>query len=212
MKKTSIVLGASGLIGRLLILELLQKSNKVIAILRNDEDLPNEVEKLIINFDEFINNGQLPNCDQLFICIGTTIKKAGSKEEFVKVDYTYAYEFAKKAFEVNASEIHLVSSVGADSKSNNFYLKTKGQIEDAILELKFQYTKIYRPSLLIGERSETRLLEKLGQLISPLFNSFLLGAMKKYRSINAKKVARSMVYNNEEKSLKYYYYNDFINQ
>ena len=212
MKKTSIVLGASGLIGRLLILELLQKSNKVIAILRNDEDLPNEVEKLIINFDEFINNGQLPNCDQLFICIGTTIKKAGSKEEFVKVDYTYAYEFAKKAFEVNASEIHLVSSVGADSKSNNFYLKTKGQIEDAILELKFQYTKIYRPSLLIGERSETRLLEKLGQLISPLFNSFLLGAMKKYRSIDAKKVARSMVYNNEEKSLKYYYYNDFINQ
>ena len=212
MKQTSIVLGASGLIGRLLILELLQKSNKVIAILRNDEDLPNEVEKLIINFDEFINNGQLPNCDQLFICIGTTIKKAGSKEEFVKVDYTYAYEFAKKAFEVNASEIHLVSSVGADSKSNNFYLKTKGQIEDAILELKFQYTKIYRPSLLIGERSETRLLEKLGQLISPLFNSFLLGAMKKYRSIDAKKVARSMVYNNEEKSLKYYYYNDFINQ
>ena len=212
MKQTSIVLGASGLIGRLLILELLQKSNKVIAILRNDEDLPNEVEKLIINFDEFINNGQLPNCDQLFICIGTTIKKAGSKEEFVKVDYTYAYEFAKKAFEVNASEIHLVSSVGADSKSNNFYLKTKGQIEDAILELKFEYTKIYRPSLLIGERSETRLLEKLGQLISPLFNSFLLGAMKKYRSIDAKKVARSMVYNNEEKSLKYYYYNDFINQ
>jgi len=212
MKQTSIVLGASGLIGRLLILELLQKSNKVIAILRNDEDLPNEVEKLIINFDEFINNGQLPNCDKIFICIGTTIKKAGSKEEFVKVDYTYAYEFAKKAFEVNASEIHLVSSVGADSKSNNFYLKTKGQIEDAILELKFEYTKIYRPSLLIGERSETRLLEKLGQLISPLFNIFLLGAMKKYRSIDAKKVARSMVYNNEEKSLKYYYYNDFINQ
>ena len=212
MKQTSIVLGASGLIGRLLILELLQKSNKVIAILRNDEDLPNEVEKLVINFDEFINNGQLPNCDKIFICIGTTIKKAGSKEEFVKVDYTYAYEFAKKAFEVNASEIHLVSSVGADSKSNNFYLKTKGQIEDAILELKFEYTKIYRPSLLIGERSETRLLEKLGQLISPLFNSFLLGAMKKYRSIDAKKVARSMVYNNEEKSLKYYYYNDFINQ
>ena len=212
MKQTSIVLGASGLIGRLLILELLQKSNKVIAILRNDEDLPNEVEKLIINFDEFINNGQLPNCDKIFICIGTTIKKAGSKEEFVKVDYTYAYEFAKKAFEVNASEIHLVSSVGADSKSNNFYLKTKGQIEDSILELKFEYTKIYRPSLLIGERSETRLLEKLGQLISPLFNIFLLGAMKKYRSIDAKKVARSMVYNNEEKSLKYYYYNDFINQ
>ena len=212
MKETSIVLGASGLIGRLLILELLQKSNKVIAILRNDEDLPNEVEKLIINFDEFINNGQLPNCDKIFICIGTTIKKAGSKDEFVKVDYTYAYEFAKKALEVNASEIHLVSSVGADSKSNNFYLKTKGQIEDAILELKFEYTKIYRPSLLIGERSETRLLEKLGQLISPLFNSFLLGAMKKYRSIDAKKVARSMVYNNEEKSLKYYYYNDFINQ
>ena len=212
MKQTSIVLGASGLIGRLLILELLQKSNKVIAILRNDEDLPNEVEKLIINFDEFINNGQLPNCDKIFICIGTTIKKAGSKKEFVKVDYTYAYEFAKKAFEVNASEIHLVSSVGADSKSNNFYLKTKGQIEDSILELKFEYTKIYRPSLLIGERSEIRLLEKLGQLISPLFNIFLLGAMKKYRSIDAKKVARSMVYNNEEKSLKYYYYNDFINQ
>ena len=212
MKKTSIVLGASGLIGRLLILELLQKSNKVIAILRNDEVYPNEVEKLIINFDEFINNENLPICDQIFICIGTTIKQAGSKEEFNKVDYRYAYEFAKKALEVKASEIHLVSSVGADSKSNNFYLKTKGQIEDAILDLKFEYTRIYRPSLLMGKRSETRLLEKLGQLISPLLNNFLLGNMKKYRSIDAKKVARSMVYNNEEKSLKYFYYNDFIIQ
>ena len=125
MKKTSVVLGASGLIGRLLILDLLQKSNKVIAILRNDEVLPNEVEKLIINFDEFINNEDLPSCDQIFICIGTTIKKAESKEEFVKVDYTYAYEFAKKAFKANASEIHLVSSVGADSKSNNFYFRSK---------------------------------------------------------------------------------------
>ena len=74
MKKTSVVLGASGLIGRSLILDLLQQSNKVIAILRNDEVLPNEVEKLIINFDEFINNGNLPSCDQIFICIGTTIK------------------------------------------------------------------------------------------------------------------------------------------
>ncbi len=212
MKKTSIVLGASGLIGRLLILELLQKSNKVIAILRNDEALPNDVEKLIINFDEFINSGNLPSCDQIFICIGTTIKQAGSKEEFNKVDYRYAYEFAKKALEVKTSEIHLVSSVGADSNSNNFYLKTKGQIENAILDLKFEYTRIYRPSLLMGKRSETRLLEKLGQLISPLLNNFLLGNMKRYRSIDAKKVARSMVYNNEEKSLKYYYYNDFINQ
>ena len=128
------------------------------------------------------------------------------------MDYTYAYEFAKKAFEVKASEIHLVSSVGADSNSNNFYLKTKGQIEDAILGLKFEYTRIYRPSLLIGNRPETRLLEKLGQIISPLLNNFLLGNMKKYRSIDAKRVAKSMVYNNEEKSLKYYYYNDFINQ
>ena len=212
MKKTSIVLGASGLIGRLLIFNLLQKSNKVIVILRNDEVLPNEVEKLIINFDEFINNGQLPNCDQIFICIGTTIKKAGNKEEFVKVDYTYAYEFAKKAFEAKASEVHLVSSVGADSKSNNFYLKTKGQIEESILGLKFEYTRIYRPSLLIGKRSETRLIERLGQLISPLINNLLIGNMKKYRCIDAKKVARSMVHNNEEKSLKYYYYNDFINQ
>ena len=210
MKKTSIVLGASGLIGRSLILELLQKSNKVIAILRNDEAFPHEVEKLIINFDEFMNNGNLPSCDQIFICIGTTIKQAGSKEEFNKVDYRYAYEFAKKALEVKASEIHLVSSVGADSKSNNFYLKTKGQIEDAILDLKFEYTRIYRPSLLIGKRSETRVLEKFGQLISPLLNNFFIGNMKKYRSIDAKKVARSMVYNNEEKSLKYYYYNDFI--
>ncbi len=212
MKKTSLVLGASGLIGKLLIFDLLNKSHKVIAILRNNEALPNEVEKLIINFDEFLHNGKLPYCDQIFICIGTTIKKAGSKEEFVKVDYTYAYEFAKKASDGKASEIHLVSSVGADSKSNNFYLKTKGQIEDAILSLNFKYTRIYRPSLLIGKRSEIRWLEKLGQLISPLLNNFLLGSMKQYRSINAKKVARSMVDNNEEKPLKYYYYNDFVNK
>ena len=128
------------------------------------------------------------------------------------MDYTYAYEFAKKALAVKASEIHLVSSVGADSNSNNFYLKTKGQIEDAILGLRFEFTRIYRPSLLIGERSETRLLEKLGQIISPLLNNFLLGNIKKYRSIDASKVARFMVQNNEEKSIKYYYYNDFINQ
>tara|TARA_B100001057_G_C22791234_1_gene927688 strand:- start:439 stop:1077 length:639 start_codon:yes stop_codon:yes gene_type:complete len=212
MNKTSIVLGSSGLIGRSLILDLLEKSNKVIAILRNDKNLPIGVEKLIINFDDFIINGKLPNCDQLFICIGTTIKKVGSKEDFIKVDYTYAYEFAKKALEGKASEVHLVSSVGADSRSNNFYLKTKGQIEDSILGLKFDHTRIYRPSLLLGKRDEIRLFEKLGQLISPLLNNFLFGSMKKYRSINATKVARSMAYNNDQKTLKYFYYNDFINQ
>lgn len=139
MTTTSIVLGSSGLIGMRLLHELEKKNTNIIAVMRRSEkNLPKKITPLIIDFDDFIVNGLLPRCDHLYICLGTTIKKAGSKAEFRRVDLDYCLAFANKAKESGASKISVVTSIGADAKSSNFYLRTKGLLfkedEDVYLE------------------------------------------------------------------------------
>ena len=120
----SLVIGSTGLIGKKLIFELAKKDSKVIAIARRSiSNLPENVSLLDINFDDFLENGSLPSCDHIYICLGTTIKKAGSQSEFKKVDFDYCVSFAKKAREAGATKISLVSSVGANPYAKNFYLK-----------------------------------------------------------------------------------------
>lgn len=157
MSRASLVIGSTGLIGKKLISELAKKDSEVIAITRRSiSNLPENVSLLDINFDDFLENGSLPSCDHIYICLGTTIKKAGSQSEFKKVDFDYCVSFAKKAREAGATKISLVSSVGANPYSKNFYLKTKGEVEEEIKKIDFQYINIFRPSLLLGSREENR--------------------------------------------------------
>lgn len=212
MSGASLVIGSTGLIGKKLIFELAKKDSEVIAIARRPIiNLPKNVSLLNINFDDFLENGILPSCDHIYICLGTTIKKAGSQSEFKKVDFDYCVSFAKKAREAGATKISLVSSVGANPYVKNFYLKIKGEVEEEIKKIDFHYINIFRPSLLLGSREENRFLEKIGQNLSPFINLFLIGFLRKYRSIKSSNVAYCMANYKQSGGVRYLYFDDFNN-
>ena len=211
MHNKSIVLGSTGLIGKHLLTYLGEKDLSVIAIIRRPiEDIPKNASPMIIDFDEFLDQGHLPGCEHIYICLGTTIKKAGSQESFKKVDLDYCLGFAKKARESGATTISLVTSVGANADSKNFYLETKGKLENEIKAMGFDSVNIFQPGLLLGNRDEIRPLEFLGQYGSFLLNMFLFGSLKKYRSIQASKVANAMANSTKNNGINYFSYEDFI--
>ena len=212
MSGASLVIGSTGLIGKKLIFELAKKDSEVIAIARRSiSNLPENISLLDINFDDFLENGSLPSCDHIYICLGTTIKKAGSQSEFKKVDFDYCVSFARKAREAGATKISLVSSVGANPHTKNFYLKTKGEVEEEIKKIDFQVINIFRPSLLLGRREESRFLEKIGQNLSSFINLFLIGYFRKYRSIKSSNVAYCMSNCEQSDGVRYFYFDDFNN-
>ena len=211
MHNKSIVLGSTGLIGKHLLTYLGEKDLSVIAISRRPiKDIPKNVSPMIIDFDEFLDQGHLPDCKHIYICLGTTIKKAGSQESFKKVDLDYCLDFAKKARESGATTISLVTSIGANADSKNFYLKTKGKLENEIKTMGFDSVNIFQPGLLLGNRDEIRPLEFLGQYGSYLLNMALLGPAMKYRSIDAKRVARTMANTADIAGVHYFTYEDFL--
>ena len=211
MHNNSIVLGSTGLIGKHLLTYLGDKDLNVIAITRRSiKDIPKNASPMIIDFDEFLDQGHLPGCEHIYICLGTTIKKAGSQESFKKVDLDYCLGFAKKARESGATTISLVTSVGANADSKNFYLKTKGKLENEVKAMGFDSVNIFQPGLLLGNRDEIRPLEFLGQYGSFLLNMFLFGSLKKYRSIEASKVAHAMANSPNNNGINYFSYEDFI--
>ena len=211
MHNNSIVLGSTGLIGKHLLTYLSLKDISVIAITRRPiNDIPKNISPMIIDFGKFLDQGHLPDCEHIYICLGTTIKKAGSEESFKKVDLDYCLGFAKKARESGATKISLVTSVGANADSKNFYLKTKGQLENEIKAMGFDSVNIFQPGLLLGNRDEIRPLEFLGQYVSFFLKMFLFGSLKKYRSIEASKVANAMANSPNNNGVNYFSYEDFI--
>ena len=210
MSGVSLVIGSTGLIGKKLIFELAKKDSEVIAISRRSiSNLPENVTLLNLNFDDFLDNGCVPSCDHIYICLGTTIKKAGSQSEFKKVDFDYSVSFARKAREAGATKISLVSSVGANPYAKNFYLKIKGEVEEEIKKIDFQSINIFRPSLLLGHREEGRFLEKIGQNLSSFINPLLVGSLRKYRGIKSSNIAYFMANYENSGGIKYFYFDDF---
>ncbi len=190
-KKTALIIGASGLIGLELTKKLLEdeRYEKVNALVRRP--LPFEHPNLVqirYNFDW--PNAELVQGDELFCCLGTTIKTAGSQAAFRKVDYDYVLETAQLSLANGAKKMALVSSMGANKNSRVFYSKIKGQIEDAVSQLGFESCFILRPSMLLGTRSELRMGELVGKLVMTTF-SFLIP--KKYKAIEGKHVAKAMI-------------------
>ena len=209
----SLVVGSTGLVGEEVVNELASKGIPVKALSRIDLNSPNPlVENIKVNFDclhEYKEH--FKEVSDVYICLGTTISKAGSEEAFEKVDIDYCIETAKQALNAGVKNLSLITSVGADSSSSNFYLRTKGIVEDKISKLDFPSLSIHRPGLLIGPRKEMRLAEFLGQKIQPLINPFLLGNLSKFRSIKAEVLARAMIKcSGLEQGTHYYFYNDFI--
>ena len=130
---------------------------------------------------------------QIFICLGTTRKTAGSKAAFYQVDFTYAFQAAWIAADHNVSDLFLVSAVGANPCSLFFYSRVKGQLEQAVSDLPFRSITFFRPSVLVGKRKEMRLTEILVGNLGQWFGFLFQGSLKKFQPSSAKQVARAMV-------------------
>jgi uncharacterized protein YbjT (DUF2867 family) len=194
--KTALIFGATGLIGKKLIEKLSTDSRyaKIKIFLRKDTLGNNEkFEKIFIDFDTLERYADLIKGDDLFCCLGTTMKKAKTKEVFRKVDYHLPKSIAAIAERNQVNKFLVISSVGADAHSSNFYLRTKGEMELKIQEYRFSKLAILRPSMLLGEREEFRPGEAAGKLIMRIFSPFFIGKWKKYKPINASVVAKAMI-------------------
>ncbi len=192
--KTALVIGATGLVGSTLIPLLLASPayNKVILLVRKPLALAHpKLSQTVLDFDH--PDPALLRGDDLFCAIGTTLKKAGSKENQYKIDCTYPYELGKLARANGCQQFVLVSSLGADAQSSNFYLRTKGELEAKITGLGFHNLVIVRPSLILGDRGELRVGERIGTVAATFLGPFMVGSLRKYRGITAEKIAKAML-------------------
>ena len=210
------VVGSTGLIGRSLVHQLIEDGEPVMALTRGDQITSNSIlEYVKVNFDALELNSELfSDIKDIYICLGTTIKKAGSKEAFQKVDIQYCIDVAREAEKNGVRNLSIITSVGSDSRSSNFYLKTKGLIEEQISDLDFDSISIHRPGLLIGSRKEARAGESIGQILYPfLVNPFLIGSLTKYRSIESEVLAKAMIrLSGFKKGVNFYYFDDFLDK
>jgi uncharacterized protein YbjT (DUF2867 family) len=194
--KNALIAGASGLVGAHL-LDLLAGSSdyQTIHVFTRKTLYTNSLKVVehLVNFDELLTMKFDFPVDHVFCTLGTTIKKAGTKSNFRKVDYDYIITLAKKAKEMNAEKFLVVSSLGANSKSMIFYNRVKGEVEAELKNQFMPHLYIFRPSLLLGQRAEKRTGEKAAayfyMVLAPLFS----GPLRKYKGIEAKKVASAMI-------------------
>jgi len=184
--------GSTGFIGTHLI-ELLKTDDtfQTVDILsRKQLELP---EKFNVLVNSNLAEQKLESVDVAFCALGTTIKTAGSQEAFYHVDHDLVLAFAKNAKDAGAKTFVLVSSVGANPKTSNFYLRVKGETERDLEALGFESLIILRPSMLMGERKEFRFGELIGKVVMTAFNPLMIGSLAKYRGIHGKTVANAML-------------------
>jgi uncharacterized protein YbjT (DUF2867 family) len=189
------IIGSTGLIGGHLLDLLINDPSftTVRVLIRRPMEISHpKLEKKLVDFSDMESfRLALEDTDVIFCCIGTTMKKMkGDKEAYRKIDYDIAVHAAQLGKANGCEKFVLVSAVGADSKSRNFYLKLKGEIEEAVHATGIEGVYILRPSLLIGNRKEFRFGEKLATWLMPLF-AFLLPA--KYKPVKASEVAKAMI-------------------
>ncbi len=196
MNRIALVAGATGLVGTHLT-DILCKSkhySEVKILSRRKLDLQHAKLSYILveNFDLLINEKARIVADDVFCCLGTTIKIAGSKEKFYQVDFEYPVKIGELAYANKASQYLLISALGANNKSYFFYNRVKGEVEQAIKNIGFDTVHIFRPSILMGQRNENRLGERIGKLAFQTFSPLMLAGLKKYKPIKALTVATAM--------------------
>lgn len=193
--RVALVTGATGAVGQALwpLLAASGRYRQVVVLARRpQEDLPANVEWRAIDFERLADE-PLPAVDDAFCALGTTMKRAGSREAFRKVDFEYVLATGRAARAAGATRFVLNSSVGADPGTRNFYLKVKGEAEAALAELGFTTLALVRPSLLLAERDDRRPGEEVAAALAPLFNPLLRGGLSRYKAVDVETVARAML-------------------
>ncbi|HXH17701.1 MAG TPA: oxidoreductase [Chitinophagales bacterium] len=195
-KRSALLAGASGLIGGHCLNFLLNEAayDSVSLVVRKEMPLIHpKLRQHSINFDRLIDYSSILKGDDVFCCLGTTIKKAGSQSNFKKVDLEYPVEIARLALANGAKQLLIVTALGANKSSLIFYNRVKGEVEDAVKKLSYNAIHIFRPSLLLGERKEYRAGEKIGTALYRIASPLFIGPLKKYKAIEGKAVAAAMV-------------------
>ena len=195
-KKTAILLGATGLVGSHCLEQLLLHANfrRVVVFTRRPTKRQHErLVEHVIDFDQLPAYRPYFKGEDLFLCLGTTMRKAGNRKAFFTVDYTYPYQAARMAADNGVNQVLSVSSVGADADAFFFYSKVKGLLENALKEMPFWSVHLFRPSVLLGERNEHRWGEQLAGQLGRGIDYLTGGMLTKYRPIEAEIVAKAMV-------------------
>ena len=201
-KYKALVLGASGLVGKALVNQLCQddRYSQVTCLIRSPlskaqyHDPLNKIQAIVIDFEALQDYQGYFSVEHVFCCLGTTIKQAGSQSNFRRVDFQFVHVAAQLTRAQRAKSFVWISSVGANAKSGNFYLKVKGELENAILSMpQLDNAAAVRPSLLLGQRTQKRTAESWGIAIMKVLSPNMFGPFAKYRPVNANQVAYQMI-------------------
>ncbi len=197
MKKTAIILGASGLTGNSILHKLIEddRYDSIKLFSRSKiENLPGKVTQFVgdlLNISAFKADFI---ADEVYCCIGTTAKKTPNKNLYSLIDYGIPVTAAKLSKENKIPTFLVISAMGANIKSSVFYNKTKGEMERDVLQQQIKNTFILRPSLIGGKRKERRILEKIGLIIFKIIQPLFIGKLKNYSIINAENIAQAMIH------------------
>ena len=201
-KYKALVLGASGLVGKALVNQLCndERYESVTCLVRaplqrsNYHDPLGKIQGIVIDFDYLQDYQGYFSVDHVYCCLGTTIKQAGSQSAFRRVDFQFVHVAAQLTRAQRATSFVWISSVGANAKSKNFYLRVKGEVENAILSMpQLDNAAAVRPSLLLGQRDENRFAENIGIRVASLLSPVMKGPLAKYRPVSAAQVAYQMI-------------------
>lgn len=188
----AILLGSTGLVGHFLLTELLNDSDFTEIELYSRRSLGLNSPKVTERIGDLLNDDFWPEkleADAVFVCVGTTKAKTSDTEKYRAIDLGIPLKTAELAQKGSVKHFSVVSSLGADAQANNFYLKTKGQMEEAIRALQLPSLHILRPSMILGPRQEKRLGESIGKF---LFNTFSFLIPGKYKGVEAEDIAKAM--------------------
>ena len=214
MKNTAVIIGATGAVGREISNEILSGEyyDRIYILGRSSiNKLPDDsrLTKIIIDFENINFDTSILEDADVFASLGTTIKIAGSKENQRKIDVDYTVNFSKLC-EGKVRSFNVVSAIGANSKSKNFYNSLKGELEDKLKVMNLGVLRIFQPSLLISKRNDKRFLEELFMKVSPILQFLLKGKTKKYSPIEVSVLGREIVrFAIENKEQGTYTYKDF---
>jgi hypothetical protein len=214
----NLLAGSTGFLGNNILKELGFNKSPTLALGRREiPNLPDKSQELLIKFEN-LDQLSLSNINHVYLSLGYPLiyhnvmglMSASLKKDFFLVDFTYQLEIAKIAKKAGAKNISLISAVAADSNSWNYYLKTKGMLEEEIIKLGFESTNIFQPGHLTGNKFRLDIV--LADAISIIFDPFLFGPLIKFRSIPAKKLSIAVIKNSlqAKAGVNYFDYKDFI--
>jgi uncharacterized protein YbjT (DUF2867 family) len=212
MASVAVIAGASGLVGQECLRLLIPRYDSVISLVRKPSGREHlRLTERRIDFDR-LDTIEIPHGAHVYSALGSTIKKAGSEAAFRRVDFDYPKMLAGRAAAAGEARFVLVSSVGANKESGNFYLRVKGELEEAIAAMPLEAALFFRPSVLIGDREEKRRGEAAGAAVARVLSFALIGPLRKYRAIAGGTVAEGMVSaaNSDVRGVQVYHYDEIL--